>query len=1082
MIQRTAELYSKKALHDFIIDSIKLHVLSLSDDIFSPREITPDELSGKALLQIYTLNIREEDILPEMVCLKKKYPWLHTIVMSEFGNQNFTKNLETAEPVINTCYIGTTDSAIDILCEDVSTISVDMMATKLSKRLGRIPELKGVEILGCGLFMPLDQILHNIERHFHPVPFFGAQAQSSYFGPYDMTIPYLIADGRLCHSAVGLVAFSGKELQVEAGVQIGWKPIGKSFQIVSEPIKKDGHIPDTYPTEYSMGSTGDVRIKTLDGRPAIEIYEKYLGLAPDQCVTQNTCEFPFLITRNDQLIGRVPMRFEKDGSICFDGLLMEGDTLRLSYGKKSEILKMAYEDSARFKDFDCEAAFLYICANLTVFLDDSAGKQIKAYSKYAPSLQYVHGNCEIFEQNGNGGTFNTSLVRVFMREGPASQMKSSDSCDIYDSYSKPKHQSKSHPIQVPLQVRLVNFLEAMTSDLMSLNEAYKEMAEQADAANRAKSSFLSNVSHEIRTPMNAILGMNEMIQRECKDETVLKYSDGISQAGNTLLGIINDILDFSKIEAGKLKLMPVEYDVAELLNDIVNMIKKRADEKGLELKLDIDENIPRYLYGDEIRIKQIITNILTNAVKYTPDGSVTLSFGLVSKENDMAQLHISIKDTGIGIREEDIPKLFEAFERIDEVRNRTIEGTGLGITITNQLLHMMDSEIQVSSVYGKGSDFYFDLYQKIIQNTPIGDVSKAMFSEKSVHENYHESFRAPDALVLCVDDTVMNLVVFKDLLKNTEVQIDTADSGQAALDMIQQKKYDLIFMDHRMPHMDGVECLDAMKAMPADKNLSSAAPVVALTANAVSGMREFFFKAGFDGYLTKPINSSELESLMMRLLPASKVHRVDASEKKKEKTDTALPDWLKAIPEIDTETGLKNCGDAEGLLYVIGVYVDSLELTYSQIENFFNEEDWKNYTIKVHALKSSSRIIGALQLSEEAKELEALGDNWDIPAIREKNPALLSHYKALGAKLKAGISPKEDENDKTEISDSELKEALSSMAEVSRTYDYDSFKFMLDSLMDYRLPKDIKALAHELKDALVIPDWEKIINLLSKGE
>ena len=313
------------------------------------------------------------------------------------------------------------------------------------------------------------------------------------------------------------------------------------------------------------------------------------------------------------------------------------------------------------------------------------------------------------------------------------------------------------------------------------------------------------------------------------------------------------------------------------------------------------------------------------------------------------------------------------------------------------------------------------------------------------------------------------------------MQIDTAESGEEALRMVQAKKYDMIFMDHRMPHMDGVECLNAMKALPFEKNLSSAAPVVALTANAVSGMREFYFKSGFDSYLTKPINSSELEALMIKLLPVSKVHRIEAPKKKKQE-NTSLPEWLTSIKEIDTEAGLTNCGGVDGYMYVIGVYVESLDLNYSQIENFFNEEDWKNYTIKVHALKSSSRIIGAMQLSEEAKELEALGDNWDIDAIKEKNPALLSHYRDLGEKLRAGVSPESDESDKPEISDDELEEAFSSMAEIAGTYDYDSMKFMLDSLMSYRLPDDARQLADGLKNALITPDWEKIKELLTQED
>ncbi|MBR1568427.1 MAG: response regulator [Lachnospiraceae bacterium] len=399
-------------------------------------------------------------------------------------------------------------------------------------------------------------------------------------------------------------------------------------------------------------------------------------------------------------------------------------------------------------------------------------------------------------------------------------------------------------------------------------------SERAIAASEAKSSFLSNVSHEIRTPINAVLGMNEMILRECEDKNILAYSESVRTAGNTLLGLVNDILDFSKIEAGKMEIIPVDYDLSSVINDLVNMIQTKVDDKGLKLEIDINRNIPKLLNGDEVRIKQIVTNLLTNAVKYTEKGTVTfcIRYDRLPDDPDSVLLKFYVKDTGIGIKKEDIKKLFSKFERIEEERNRNIEGTGLGMSITKRLLEMMDSSLVVESIYGLGSKFSFHLKQRVVKWEEIGDYEAAYKASIGRREKYHERFRAPKAEILVVDDTEMNLEVFKSLLKKTAVKVDTAISGDDGLTLAYDKKYDIIFLDHMMPEKDGIETLHELRSRPKDPNIKT--PVICLTANAISGAREYYISEGFDNYLTKPVDSEKLENMILEYLPKEKIETV----------------------------------------------------------------------------------------------------------------------------------------------------------------------------------------------------------------
>ena len=407
----------------------------------------------------------------------------------------------------------------------------------------------------------------------------------------------------------------------------------------------------------------------------------------------------------------------------------------------------------------------------------------------------------------------------------------------------------------------------------ALVELLEKETHRADVANQAKTSFLANMSHEIRTPINAVLGMNEIILRESREPNIREYATDVQGAAKSLLSIINDILDITKIEAGKLTIIPMEYGFASMIHDVTNMISFKAKAKDLEFKVDIDENIPSELIGDDIRIRQILVNLLNNAVKYTHKGTVTLEVRLLEpvKENKALILFV-VKDTGIGIKEEDIQKLYIPFERIEEKRNRNIEGTGLGMNITMQLLRMLESKLDIKSVYGEGSEFSFVLEQEIVSLEPIGKLEE-MLKDSRMESKYRVSFEAPEAKILVVDDNEMNRKVFCGLLKSTKIQITEASSGAESIEKVKEEAYDIIFMDHMMPGMDGVEAFKIMRGM--EHYPCKDTPVVILTANAIMGAKEQYLAEGFDAFLSKPIDSAKLEEMVEELLNGSLVHYVE---------------------------------------------------------------------------------------------------------------------------------------------------------------------------------------------------------------
>lgn len=821
---------------------------------------------------------------------------------------------------------------------------------------------------------------------------------------------------------------------------------------------------------------------------------------------------------------------------------------------------------------------------------DKAGARL-AFEKGKPMTYYCHAGLIDFAApiTANGKLIGSFIGGQVLTEPLEPEYVRRIAIEI--NVDPKEYQKAAEKIRVMKQEEIdhaAKFLYTMADILSGLS--YKKYSAdhstmELEKSSNLKSDFLANMSHEIRTPMNAVIGMAEMALREDLSSTARDYINQIKNAGKSLLTIINDILDFSKIESGKMDINPVEYEPMSMVSDVANIIMTRLKGKDVELSLDVAPDLPNKLLGDPIRIQQVLINLTNNATKFTNKGRIIVKINYDKIASDKIELHVDVEDTGIGIKKEDIPNLFQSFQQVDSKRNRNIEGTGLGLAISKQLLTLMEGEIQVESEYEKGSIFSFSLPQKILDTTPCISVSSpdnilaaSLISNPFVRERFYADidslgvehvalmsakelftlpedkqvflfiehpmflepvkeficqnpqitavllvnfydnveyeipnllilrkplyvlniamilngekmnfddsekqdfdFIAPEAEILIVDDNAVNLTVAQGLLEPLKMKIDKAESGKAAIDKINKHHYDIVFMDHMMPELDGVETTHIIRRFHKEYN---DVPIIALTANAVEGTKEMFCREGMNDFVAKPIELRMLVSKVKQWLPVEKIQKLYGAYASPQKIlDT--PDIV--VGDLDVAYAMKFLGSETLFWNILKVYYRSIEKKAKLIKQLEEEENWTDYTIEVHALKSSSKQIGALALSDQAAALEKAGNARDSEVLHERTDAMLKLYQSYLPVLEPFCKEEEEDNtDKEEITFEVLMNCFQNMRIAIDDLDMDQMGEVISKMKKYRYEGWQKELFEQLENAveeidvdnceMILQEWEK---------